>query len=63
VRPLRTVAIGVIGGFAVGVTSVGAGSLIIALLLIAYPRSAPRSWSEPTSSRRSRWSRPRRWAT
>jgi uncharacterized membrane protein YfcA len=42
VRPLRTVAIGVIGGFAVGMTSVGAGSLIIALLLLAYPRLSPR---------------------
>jgi uncharacterized membrane protein YfcA len=41
VRPLRTVAIGVIGGFAVGMTSVGAGSLVIALLLIAYPQLRP----------------------
>jgi uncharacterized membrane protein YfcA len=41
VRPLRTVTIGVIGGLAVGMTSVGAGSLIIALLLIAYPRLRP----------------------
>lgn len=41
VRPVRTVAIGVIGGIAVGMTSVGAGSLIIALLLIAYPRMRP----------------------
>jgi uncharacterized membrane protein YfcA len=41
VRPLRTVAIGVIGGFAVGLTSVGAGSLIIALLLMAYPTLRP----------------------
>ncbi len=41
VRPARTVAIGVIGGFAVGMTSVGAGSLIIALLLIGYPRLSP----------------------
>jgi uncharacterized membrane protein YfcA len=41
VRPVTTVLIGVIGGFAVGVTSVGAGSLIIALLLIAYPRLSP----------------------
>lgn len=38
VHPLRTVAIGVIGGFAVGMTSVGGGSLVIALLLIAYPQ-------------------------
>jgi uncharacterized protein len=37
VHPLRTVAIGVIGGFAVGMTSVGGGSLVIALLLITYP--------------------------
>lgn len=42
VRPGRTVAIGVIGGFAVGMTSVGAGSLIIALLLLAYPRLSPK---------------------
>ncbi|MGH3866926.1 MAG: sulfite exporter TauE/SafE family protein [Pseudonocardiaceae bacterium] len=38
VYPLRTVAIGVMGGFAVGMTSVGGGSLVIALLLITYPR-------------------------
>ena len=38
VRPVRTVVIGVIGGFAVGMTSVGSGSLIIALLLLAYPQ-------------------------
>jgi uncharacterized protein len=42
VRPVRTVAIGVIGGVAVGITSVGAGSLIIALLLLAYPRLSPK---------------------
>lgn len=41
VRPLRTMGIGVIGGFAVGMTSVGAGSLIIAMLLMAYPRLRP----------------------
>jgi hypothetical protein len=41
VRPLRTLAIGVIGGFAVGLTSVGAGSVIIALLLLAYPALRP----------------------
>ncbi|MGI8815713.1 MAG: sulfite exporter TauE/SafE family protein [Pseudonocardia sp.] len=41
VRPVRTLVIGVIGGFAVGVTSVGAGSLIIAMLLIAYPTLRP----------------------
>lgn len=41
VRPLTTLSIGVIGGFAVGVTSVGAGSLIIAMLLLAYPTLRP----------------------
>jgi uncharacterized membrane protein YfcA len=41
VRPVSTVLIGLVGGFAVGVTSVGAGSLIIALLLIGYPRLSP----------------------
>ena len=41
VRPVSTVLIGLVGGFAVGMTSVGAGSLIIALLLIAYPRLSP----------------------
>ncbi len=37
-RPLPTVAIGVIGGVVVGMTSVGSGSLMIILLLFAYPR-------------------------
>lgn len=41
VFPVRTVLIGVIGGFAVGMTSVGAGSLVIAMLLLAYPRLKP----------------------
>ena len=41
VRAAGTVLIGLIGGFAVGMTSVGAGSLIIALLLIRYPRLSP----------------------
>lgn len=41
VRPLLTLAIGVVGGLAVGVTSVGAGSLIIAMLLLAYPTLRP----------------------
>ena len=43
VRPGATVLIGVVGGIAVGLTSVGAGSLVIALLLLAYPRLRPRS--------------------
>lgn len=37
VRPRITVAIGVIGGLVVGLTSVGSGSLMIVLLLFAYP--------------------------
>ena len=41
IQPVRTVVIGVIGGFAVGLTSVGAGSVIIAMLMIAYPTLRP----------------------
>jgi uncharacterized membrane protein YfcA len=37
VRPLPTVLIGVLGGFVVGMTSVGSGSLMIVLLLMLYP--------------------------
>jgi hypothetical protein len=37
VRPLPSVAIGVVGGFVVGMTSVGSGSLMIVLLLFLYP--------------------------
>jgi uncharacterized membrane protein YfcA len=37
VRPLSTVAIGMIGGVIVGITSVGSGSLMIVLLLFLYP--------------------------
>jgi uncharacterized protein len=36
-RPLPTVAIGMIGGVIVGLTSVGSGSLMIVLLLFLYP--------------------------
>lgn len=36
-RPALTVAVGVLGGFMVGLTSVGAGSLILVLLLVLYP--------------------------
>ncbi len=36
-RPLVTLAIGISGGFVVGMTSVGSGSLILVLLLFAYP--------------------------
>ena len=37
VRPVPTVLIGMIGGFIVGMTSVGSGSLMIVLLLFLYP--------------------------
>jgi len=36
-KPLLTLTIGVIGGLVVGVTSVGSGSLMIVLMLFAYP--------------------------
>jgi uncharacterized membrane protein YfcA len=38
VRPLLTIAIGIVGGVIVGMTSVGSGSLMIVLLLFVYPR-------------------------
>jgi hypothetical protein len=38
VRRVPTVLIGALGGLAVGMTSVGSGSLIIVLLLLVYPR-------------------------
>jgi uncharacterized protein len=38
VRPLHVMAIGVIGGIVVGMTSVGSGSLIIIALMTLYPR-------------------------
>lgn len=37
VKPAVTVAIGAVGGLVVGMTSVGSGSLMIVLLLFAYP--------------------------
>lgn len=37
VRPLPTICIGLLGGFIVGMTSVGSGSLMIVLLLFLYP--------------------------
>ncbi len=37
IRPIPTIAIGVIGGFIVGMTSVGSGSLMIVMLLLLYP--------------------------
>ena len=43
VRRLPTVLVGVLGGFVVGMTSVGSGSLMIVLLLLLYPRLTPSS--------------------
>jgi uncharacterized protein len=40
IRPLFTIAIGVVGGLIVGMTSVGSGSLMIVLLLFTYPMLA-----------------------
>jgi uncharacterized protein len=36
-RPIATVAVGIVGGLIVGMTSVGSGSLMIVLLLFLYP--------------------------
>jgi len=41
-RPLPTLAIGILGGLVVGMTSVGAGSLMIVLLMFSYPALAAR---------------------
>ena len=42
VKRALTVAIGVFGGLLVGITSVGSGSLMIVLLMLAYPRLSMR---------------------
>ncbi len=42
VKRMLTVAIGAFGGLLVGITSVGAGSLMIVLLMIAYPQLSMR---------------------
>ena len=39
-RPLPTLAVGALGGLVVGMTSVGAGSLMIVLLMFSYPTLA-----------------------
>jgi uncharacterized protein len=41
IRPIATVLIGAVGGLLVGLTSVGAGSLILILLLMVYPSLKP----------------------
>ena len=42
VRPIPTLFIGIIGGFAVGLTSVGSGSLMIVMLMFLYPKLSSR---------------------
>ena len=42
VRPALTVMIGVAGGFIVGMTSVGSGSLMIVMLMLLYPTLSAR---------------------
>jgi uncharacterized protein len=41
IRPLPTIAIGLVGGFIVGLTSAGSGAVVIALLLMIYPSLRP----------------------
>jgi uncharacterized membrane protein YfcA len=41
IRPLITVAVGALGGLLVGITSVGAGSVIMIALLMLYPGLSP----------------------
>ena len=38
IHPLRTVALGAVAGLMVGLTSVGAGSIVVVVLLFMYPR-------------------------
>ena len=38
IKPISTLLVGVTGGFIVGMTSVGSGSLMIVLLMLLYPR-------------------------
>jgi uncharacterized membrane protein YfcA len=42
VRPVSTVLIGIAGGFIVGMTSVGSGSLMIVMLMLLYPMLSAR---------------------
>jgi uncharacterized membrane protein YfcA len=38
VKPVPTFIVGILGGFIVGMTSVGSGSLVIVMLMLLYPR-------------------------
>jgi uncharacterized membrane protein YfcA len=43
VKPVPSILIGAVGGFIVGMTSVGSGSLMIVLLMLLYPRLSSKS--------------------
>jgi len=43
VRPAPTLLLGAFGGLMVGITSVGSGSVIMVILVLLYPRLAPRT--------------------
>jgi len=43
IKPVSTLLVGVAGGFIVGMTSVGSGSLMIVLLMLLYPRLSSKS--------------------
>lgn len=43
IKPLPTLMVGVGGGFLVGMTSVGSGSMMIVLLMLLYPRMSSKS--------------------
>jgi hypothetical protein len=43
IKPVPTLLVGVVGGFIVGMTSVGSGSLMIVLLMLLYPRLSSKS--------------------
>ncbi len=42
-KPWQSVALGVVGGFLVGLTSVGSGSLMVVFLTLIYPKLAPKA--------------------
>jgi len=43
IRPVPTLLLGAFGGLMVGITSVGSGSVIMVILLLLYPKLAPRT--------------------
>jgi uncharacterized membrane protein YfcA len=43
IKPIATTTVGAVGGFIVGMTSVGSGSLMIVLLMLLYPRLSSKS--------------------